>query len=300
MDALWCITAVFNPANYQSRIDNYKIFRDRLESQNINLLTVELVFNDQQPVLSADIKTFHLHSHSVMWQKERLLNYAISKLPQHCTHFAWLDSDLLLPDGWQDMAMTKLEKADFVQVFEKVIHLKQKEIYGGDYQDIKQGIAWQSNTYKEDWINLRLQKKIFHAEPGFGWATKKSSLPNGLYDRLILGSGDNFLVDCLLGSEPLHHYWTKLTNMLSDMSEWKNTFKKGTVDYLPINIYHLWHGNMKNRAYHTRDLILNKHKFNPTEDIIIKNDVWEWSSPKPDLHQDVTNYFHSRREDEDK
>src|SRR5882672_7731044 len=117
----WCVTVLFNPVDYHSRINNYLLFQERLDKQNINLLTVELTFGEQEYTLPLADRTLRLRSNSVLWQKERLINYAISKLPPECKYFAWLDCDLLLPCGWDDMLLQKLTKVDFVQLFEKVI-----------------------------------------------------------------------------------------------------------------------------------------------------------------------------------
>jgi hypothetical protein len=302
MDKLWCVTALFNPAGYRSRLDNYHVFRDRLDKQNINLLTVELAFHDQEHSLPKSDTVLHLRSNSVMWQKERLLNYAINQTPDDCTKVAWLDSDLLLPDGWDEMVESKLEKSDFVQLFEKITNLAEGETkFDGNKLNTRTGIVWQSKLYGNDWIPLRLSGKLFHSEPGFGWAAKKSAIQNGLYDRLICGSGDNWLADCILSSFKLHHYLAKLTDeMKSDMDEWKLNFNRGTdksVDYLPIGIYHLWHGSINNRGYKTRDLIFKPNRFDPKTDIKMVNNVWEWATDKPHLHQSIIDYFRSRKED---
>ena len=298
----WCVTVLFNPVSYHSRTDNYKIFRDRLEKQKINLLTVELAFNDQEYILPNDSNTLRLRSHSVLWQKERLINYAMSQLPKECDRVAWLDCDLLFPYGWDDLLMQKLDKAHFVQLFEKIIHLKPNEKdYGGYRQDSFIGIVGQAKRYAAEWVPLRLQRKIGHAEPGFGWACQRACLAQGLYDSLIIGGGDNFTCDCLLGSDNLHHYVNKLTDEQKlDMSEWRTNFTRAgvpTVDYLPIDIYHLWHGSIKDRQYTTRDLIFKEHHFNPKEDIKVVDHVWEWATDKPALHTAILDYFKSRNED---
>jgi leucyl-tRNA synthetase len=63
-----------------------------------------------------------------MWQKERLLNYAINQTPDDCTKVAWLDSDLLLPDGWDEMVepqdQTKNKSTKIIQEvsFERMLH----------------------------------------------------------------------------------------------------------------------------------------------------------------------------------
>lgn len=304
MDRFWCVTVIFNPAGYRSRLDNYYTFRERLEKQNVKLLTVELAFNDQEHSIPSGDRVLHLRSNSILWQKERLLNYAMENLPPECDMVGWIDSDLLLPDGWDEQVVNKLEKVDFVQLFEKVVHLKQGDRrYAGERIDVKQGIVWQSKLYGKNWLPYRQNRQIFHSEPGYGWAAKRRAfqMTDGLYDRLIVGSGDNWLADCLLGSFQLHHYLAKLTShQKTDMDEWKLKFNTGTdksVDYLPVEIYHLWHGSVKDRAYTTRDLIFKQFDFDPKKDISMVDNVWEWSSDKPGFHRAVVDYFRNRKED---
>lgn len=291
----WCINVQFNPAGYKTRLNNYLTFIENLTKQNINVLTVEMTFGNQEYTIPLTENVRRLNSNSVMWQKERMINYALSQLPDECENVAWLDGDLLLPDGWEILLAEKLDKVSFVQLFQNVIHLdsgRKNSLY------VKKGIIWQNKTH-DDWLNQRINKKIGHAEPGFAWAAKRSALKNGLYDRLICGSGDNWLVDCLLDSQCLHHYLSKLTeNMISDMENWKEHFNNDkSVDYLPIDIYHLWHGSVKDRGYHTRDLIFKQFDFDPRKDIKLVNNCWEWATDKPELHQAIINYFTSRKED---
>ena len=77
---LWVITCFFNPEGYQSRLDNYHIFRQLLDRSGIGCLTVECVFGDR-PFVLPEAGTLQVRSHAVLWQKERLLNLAITRLP---------------------------------------------------------------------------------------------------------------------------------------------------------------------------------------------------------------------------
>ena len=81
MSEFWCITTYFNPCGYQSRARNYRIFSDRLAEQGVNLLTVELAFGAQPFALSDLNPVALLRSNSVLWQRERLINNATTRLP---------------------------------------------------------------------------------------------------------------------------------------------------------------------------------------------------------------------------
>jgi hypothetical protein len=66
----------------------------------IPLATVELGFDGAVWELGAGDADLYVRvgGGDVMWQKERLLNLVLPRLPAACTLVAWLDCDLLLPD----------------------------------------------------------------------------------------------------------------------------------------------------------------------------------------------------------
>ena len=82
-------------------LQNYFIFAESLKKSNINLITVECAFNDGPFYIPEEENVYRLRSNSIMWQKERLINYGVSKLPESCKYFAWIDCDVLfLQDNW--------------------------------------------------------------------------------------------------------------------------------------------------------------------------------------------------------
>lgn len=79
---------------------------------------------------------------------------------------------------------------------------------------------------------------------------------------------------------------------------WYDSFiqKEINVDYLNIDIFHLWHGSLKNRGYMSRhDAILN-NDYDPISDINLVDNVYEWSSQKPNMHKEINDYFFRRQE----
>jgi hypothetical protein len=72
----------------------------------------------------------------------------------------------------------------------------------------------------------------------------------------------------------------------------------GQIGFAPGMALHLWHGDLVNRRYSSRNETLRHHQFDPAVDI--RTDaagLWEWGSDKPALHREVHDYFASRRED---
>jgi hypothetical protein len=73
---------------------------------------------------------------------------------------------------------------------------------------------------------------------------------------------------------------------------------RGRVGCAPGMILHLWHGDPASRQHHGREAIPHRGRFDPATDLRLNDQgVWEWGSAKPQLHQEVAEWFRSRRED---
>jgi hypothetical protein len=309
----WCITTHFNPARSKSRLENYGIFEEALRRQRANLLTVELAFEDHPFQLPAAETTLRLRGRSMLWQKERMLNWAMTRLPAECRYFAWLDADILLGnDDWIEMAVSQLQKVHAVHLFEKIVYLPpghkttrlrfepvwQNNLGYGVY---KHGIAWQAKAYP-DWLELRRRGQLHYSVPGGAWAARRDVIANiGLYDRHVLGGNDTIFADALLGAWGIHGYLTNSGDRLRrDALIWGQTLARTnpTYSYLPQDAFHLFHGSLDDRQYVRRDQLLLDHDFDPQADIRRDGDVFEWTSNKPRLHAAVADYFSSRKEDD--
>ena len=101
-DGFWAITSYFNPMRSMRRLQNFRIFRNRL---TVPLVAVELSygadFELQEP--DADI-LIQLRGGALLWQKDRLLNLALEALPDDCRKVAWLDSTNLWQCYWAELA----------------------------------------------------------------------------------------------------------------------------------------------------------------------------------------------------
>jgi predicted glycosyltransferase involved in capsule biosynthesis len=303
MSEFVAITTFFNPAKFESLRKNYFIFADNLKRQGVDLITVECAFNDDEFQLPDGENMHRVRSNSIMWQKERLINYGISKLPPDCKYFGWLDCDVIFSvDNWVELAVQKLQDSEIVQLYKRVSYMpKGHTEWRGEKICMLQSVIWQKIIHK-NWLNRRRTKELPFSTPGFAWSARKETFADiGIYDRNIIGSGDTFLVDCYLESWDIHGYAEKFTEgMKKDMMEWKALLdeKKVNVDFIPIDIYHLWHGSLKNRKYMDRHDIVLKYDYDPAKDIVLAdNGVFEWASDKVGMHEDIKGYFHQRQED---
>ncbi len=70
------------------------------------------------------------------------------------------------------------------------------------------------------------------------------------------------------------------------------------MGFLDADIFHLWHGDIRYRAYRTQYEGLQPFQFDPFTDIKKHHDgPWYWNTDKPHMHKYVATYFASRKED---
>ena len=93
------------------------------------LLTVEWSPDGRFDLIDSDAeKVIRVSGGDLMWQKERLLNTAVSELPSECDQVAWLDCDVVFSDvGWLSLMLAELQHAVVVQLFSQVVHLPAAE-----------------------------------------------------------------------------------------------------------------------------------------------------------------------------
>jgi hypothetical protein len=302
---LFAITSYFNPVGYRRRLQNYRAFRQRL---SVPLVTVELSFSGEFELSESDAEhLIQVRATDVMFQKERLLNLAIKALPAACDAVAWLDCDVMLGDGWQDLVVDRLCEFALVQLYQDQFNLSP------DYRpDSPGGGTLFGTAVAKKLATGEMTMKDFTAEAapvtrtawGLAWAARRDLLDaHGLYDACILGSGDAAMVSAAVGgfgrarealcmSEKRYQHYLRWARPFHDEV-------RGKLGYLPLEILHLWHGDMHRRRYRERHQDMVGFDFDPAVDISLTEEgCWRWNSPKPALHAFVAEYFRSRREDE--
>ncbi|MBP5971450.1 hypothetical protein HW132_01545 [Brasilonema sp. CT11] len=308
VEDLWIITTYFNSKNYQTKLRNLTAFRKTIEEAGLNLIIVECAFKDQIFTLSNSSEhtiIIKVKATDVMWQKERLLNIALSKLPTSCKKVAWIDCDILFNNSeWALEASKLLDVFPVVQLFESGIRLpKDQEIYRGE-GDIFKSFA---SIYKDQPNQIHNGYYPQHGHTGFAWAARKDLLlKHGFYDASITGGGDDLIVHAMCGawySICLVKCFAKNKNHFNYFINWAKKIYVdvlGQIGCVSGSVLHLWHGNAENRLHLERNFQLNSFSFDPENDISIdENGCWKWNSGKAYMHQWVVEYFSQRKEDGD-
>lgn len=297
------LTCFFNPCGYRNRQRCYERFASGVEQQGGSLWVIEATLPGQTRFICSGDQVWHVDfpQHDWIWQKERLLNLLIGRLPPDIDKIAWVDCDLLFHhDDWIDMARNALDTWPVIQLFDFVYWLgpdDEKLVLHG-ITDRWASLASVAAHYPDRASDFRL------GTPGFAWAARREVLEkHGLYETDVTGGNDAIMAAGLYGW--YHHQQVCLGNhaMRHDARNYMRGLHdeiRGYVGYIPCTASHLWHGAHSNRAYNKRRRTLGDHGFDPFRDLEDDQEtgLLRWTEyATPELRAFVHGYFHSRRED---
>lgn len=285
------LTCHFNPIGYERQRKNAECFYQQMTPDiNHHVHSVEAVFDGQSVSDNSDYAVNASHK-NIMWQKERMLNLALERLPACYDKVAWIDADLIFTNPyWYEQTEENLKHNAVCQMFSAVSNTNQQ----GELIDRVEGVGWRMNHKPED------RHKWYR--PGGAWAARREIAECCISDEHVTGGGDCATAFAWTG-EP--ERWARHISYCPrwdrDYSEWAEKQRKlvdGRIGYVPGDVVHLWHGDKGNRQYNDRAKLVERHNFDPLTDIRIgENGLWEWATDKPQLHNAVRKYFVRRKED---
>ena len=307
-DGLWAITSYFNPMRYRRRLQNFRIFRERL---NVPLVAVEWTHGSEFELREGDADILvQLRGGAILWQKERLLNLALRALPSHCRKVAWLDCDIIFgAPGWAESASRLLDRFAIIQLFQHTHNLASHWTPAKDCMTEVESTRLSSTfSISSGMPAARCIAHSFDTREGMGanghaWAARRELLQqHGFYDACIVGGGDRAMIcaayRCFDGLMQ-RHYMNK--HQQDRYVGWAKPFYesiRGEIGHLEGDIFHLWHGDVRDRRSRGRHEGLQRFEFDPLTDIAIgTNGSWRWNTEKREMHDYVRAYFASRRED---
>lgn len=290
-EKLHVVIVVSNPCEYKRRWQLAREFIQRVKDHpNIHLHIVELLYPNQTQVLE---NSFVLRTEHPIWHKESMINVGIRKLlPEDWTKVAWVDADIEFDNfHWVEDTLNLLNLYDIVQMFSHALDL--------DYSEKPMHI-WQGAAYQYQ-HQMKKGTGLDYWHPGYAWACTRKAYDQmgGLFDRGVLGSGDDHMFKAWMGS------YDSVPKDVEDgyrlaLKEYTERCIGLDIGYVPGVIRHYFHGSKKNRKYTERWTILIKHKFNPYKHLIRNEDglVIASNTVSKELLDDIMNYFKERNEDE--
>jgi hypothetical protein len=301
----WAITCYFNPIGYQSRLKNYRIFRQALA---VPLVAVEWSQDGQYHLRPDDAEILiQIQSEDLLWQKERLLNIALQSVPRDCRFVAWLDCDVVFENAdWPMQAAELLQSFKVVEPFQFAYEIRRDGSPGDPDSKKARGYslmhALATGIAPPETLrgNMRVDDRV---SSGLAWVTHRAILEkHGFYDACVMGSGNRAIVSAAQGKfDDAILYLQMNPNWARHYLAWAQPYfetVRGSIGYLDGGLFHLWHGELKNRRYAERHSFLGPSGFDPAKDIFIgDNGAWRWNGPKTGMETHIRAYFQSRRED---
>jgi hypothetical protein len=305
---LWAITTYFNPIRYKRRLQNYRLFRQRL---TVPLVTVELGYNGKFELEPDDADILlQVQGTSVLWQKERLLNLAIAKVPKHIKYISWLDCDIVFGQtDWAKQIVDKLESVPIIQTHSQIYRLERDVLPEDTHKHPNRPTRFSSvylvakNLARVNRTPDSTEITLNQGAVGFGWAARREIMDqHGFYDAMIIGGGDLVMACGAYGRFQEAIEETCLDHRrAAHYLAWARPFYdhvQGSVGYVDGAIYHLWHGEIIDRQYRERHAKLANLGFDPFTDLVITNEgSWALAENRENLEANLKAYFVSRKED---
>jgi hypothetical protein len=230
-------------------------------------------------------------------------------LPRECSKVVWLDCDVIFGgDGWVEEVSGLLDDFLLVQPYSHV-HYLPRDLPSdepwpatAEFNQPSVAFAVASGLPVRASLIRRPERKDVYSE-GFAWAARRELLDEyGFYDACIMGGGCYAMNCAAYGVFDLVMEFQGMNERQREYYlTWAEPFfesVRGAVSFADYELFHLWHGTMRDRRYGERHEGLGRFRFDPYEDIVIdENGCWRWDSDKPEMHQYVKEYFASRRED---
>ncbi len=299
-DKLNLIVVISNPCLYARRYILLKEFVKRIEEEeeNVELYVVELIYENQKYIVTDKKNKNHLQisCETPIWHKENMINLGVKKLlPKNYKAFAWVDADIEFESAtWASDTLKILNGCkDVVQLFSHCNDMSRD----GTNLNLFNGFGFSFSKGKK-----YTSRGIDYWHPGYAWAMTRKAYEKlgGLYDKGVLGSGDNvmalsFINKCSCMTNENYH-----GDYNNSMLNYQKKAKGLRLGYVPGVIRHHFHGSKKNRRYTERWQVLIKHKYSPEEHVTYdkKGILVPTKNMSYSFAQDIMNYFRERKEDD--
>lgn len=298
---LHVIVVISNPCLFARRYILMKEFMKRIESEepNVLLYVVELAYGNQKWLITDKKNKRHLQlrcEHPI-WHKENMINVGIKKLlPPNWKAVAWIDADIEFenPTWALDTLRVLNGSKDVVQLFSHCVDMSPI----GEAMKIFTSWGYQYTKhlpYSKDTTNF------WH--PGYAWACTRKAYEKmgGLYDKGILGSGDNIMaLSYIQRGDTTSLNKENTDNYKQSVTDFQDRVKNMRVGYVPGVIRHYYHGSKANRKYGDRWKLLVKHEYCPDTHVTYNKDglLVPTSEFPLDLLDEIMDYFSERNEDD--
>jgi hypothetical protein len=257
------ISCFFNPMNSPYRRKAFNIFYESIK--HLNHRVVECIIGDSKPQLPENRNIQRVYTENLLWHKEALLNYLITKLPAEFKYVFWVDADVIFSNkNWLTESVWQMENgANILQPFQYCVHLNQDELKPSFDVDEQKMLVGSSLRHKQLWrsfcanycvTNLASSDNYDrHGHVGFAWGARREVLAQVLlYDKALIGGADHIIAHAAAGHIPHSCIKKAFKDDIDEVNAWSHRFYrvvKGEIGYADGDLYHIWHGDIDRREY---------------------------------------------------
>lgn len=269
------IVPYYNPCKFKTKNKNYHEFRKKMETNKIEIITVELADKEENFEIKDSIKFFG--NAFLSEQKERLISKVLNKFSK-INKFAWLDCDIVFENiNWYKEAVEKLEKYDVLQLFSEAFFLNINKKFKSFFFEF-----YNNANFSKGYPN--------QGHPGLAFAARREYI--NFYCEKFIFSNDVTYVSSIAKNYWIINNWKIKDQIKKDIISWcSRTNNNAKFYYLDGKINHLWHGSWKQRRYESRMDLVNKFQ----NKIFLKNEIFECEDK--DANENFKNYTKNRNED---
>jgi hypothetical protein len=294
------IIVISNPFLYAKRYILCKEFIKRIEEEEeyVNLFIVEMIYPNQKFIITNKFNKNHLQlqTFTPLWHKENMVNLGVKYLlPKNYKSFAWIDADIQFENNCWALDTLKILNGckDIVQIFSHCVDLDNNK----NNLNIFNGFGYSFNKCKK-----YTSKGADYWHPGYAWAITRRAYEKigGLYDKGILGSGDNIIALGLINKCNYINNINYSDDYNNSILEYQKKVHSLRLGYTPGVIRHSYHGSKYNRKYTERWQILMKYNYSPLIDIIYDDIgiITPTNYFSNEFKNEILNYFKERKEDD--
>lgn len=300
------IACYYNPQRNPYRLKAFREFYNSVK--HMDILITECVLEGTEPELIhefPDIRINRVWTKNLLWHKEALLNNIIQVLPSNYKYVFWVDADVIFDNrNWLVEATEELRSgANLVQPFKYCVHLERDELRPSfDY--IKESVykknlglrnpkMWYSFGYAHTIGISNSHNYETHGHVGFAWGARVEVVKEvPLYDKALVGGADHIIAHAATDYLPHSCIEKSFTEDIDTINDWSFKFfkaVKGKVSYATGTLFHIWHGDIKNREYFKR-----VKEFTPLSKTITKKDKNGLYISENNEEDYVKRYFNKR------
>jgi len=199
LNHFYVICIVPNPAKSPALTKLYLKFKKQMESDGVKLVTVECAFGKSPFVLTRENyepDNIQIRSSNAFFQKENLINIALTKLPKDAKYVFWVDCDMeFLNTNWTKDAINALNRYRAIQLFEEIIFTDEN----GKEKEREKGFTFQLCDKKTNELYGRtFEESTAMARYAWGFRYETLKQLKGLIDFSIIGNNSKIMAYCFI------------------------------------------------------------------------------------------------------